>query len=461
MQLMSAIALASVFVYVGIFLRAKVKFLQSMYVPATILAGLMGMVFINLAVGKININVDQVFYSELVGHLFILSFISIGLTRTKKQKTDENDAERDSVAKTMARGSIGLGLIWCILYGVIAVIGVAVIAVVGKPFDMNPLYGMLIPWGFLEGPGLAVSFGQILEGLGWENAVSVGLTFSAVGFLSAFLFGVPLARFAIKKGFLRNIAKADEVIARGYFKKEEQKEAIGSVTTYSGSLDTLTFHFGLLSVCYVLAVGIARLLAFIPGSIGDTLSGLAFMYGLLLAYLVKLTMKSLNIEFFHNDELQAKFTGILSDFLVVCAFMAVQFAVVGKWAIPLLIECIIVVIVTVAVCIFLGQRLGSDYDFERTLGLLGTCTGTVPSGIALLRIVDPRLETPTATEMGLSTWVQLAYIMFPCSIMFAIAAGTMTYTALIGFVAVSTIVMLIIMKVIGTLGKPTYRLRAK
>lgn len=453
MELMTGLGVAGLLACVGIFLRAKVKFLREMFVPATIVAGLLGCIFLNVVAGKINIGVDAAFYTDLVGHLFILSFISIGLTKTKTQKATR---DQRSTLQHMASGSMGMCLVWCIAYGLSALIGIGIITIVGGPFDMHPIYGMLIPYGFCEGPGLAVSFGTIFEQLGWPDAAAVGLTFAAVGFLSSFIVGVPLAKLGIKKGIATHTDQVDASIAKGFYTAEEQNESLGSVTTYSGSIETLTFHFSLMAISYVAAIWMTKAVSFIPGSFGVTLSGLTFMYGLISAYIIKFIMEKCHIEHLHNSVLQAKITGLMSDFLVICAFMAVQFSIVSRWAVPLTIECVLVVIFTLAICIFFGQRLGSAYDFERTLGLLGTCLGTAPSGIALVRIVDPRLNTPTVVELGIMTVPEILYISFAGIFMFSFGAGSTPFSILFIWVAGSTAVMIIMMKLLGALGKKTY-----
>ncbi|SDE13720.1 sodium/glutamate symporter [Peptococcus niger] len=457
MELIIAFALGSVFIFTGMFLRSKIKLFKNMYVPATVIAGILGCIFINVASSDYTFGIDQSYYANIVGYMFILSFISIGLS-SAGESAPRSREEKAKGAKNLIIGSIGMGCIWNILYGLSAVVGFGILYVVGQPFGINPRYGLMIPWGFCEGPGLAVSFGSIFEDLGLENAVSVALTFAATGFLSAFLLGVPIAKFGIKKGLGKYFGKADEAVARGYYKADEQKESLGTATTYSGSLETFTFHIGLMMLIFLVAEQINKLLGMLPGNIGVTLGGLTFMYGLLMAYVVKFVLKKLKIDYLLNNTLQSKITGFLSDFLVVFAFMAVQFATVQKWIVPLLIEIVIVALMTAAVCIFLGQRLGSEYDFERTLGLIGTCCGTAPSGIALIRIIDPKLQSPTPVEMGLMTWIELIYMTWPASIMFGIAGGTMSINTLLIFVAVTTIGMLIVMKMIGALGPKTFSL---
>lgn len=457
MEFIIAIALASIFIFIGMLLRAKIKFFRTMYVPATVLAGILGCIFISIAGSRVSLGVNQTYYANIVNILFVLSFISIGLT-SADSGDEKNKEEKAEERKKIISGSIGMGCIWNILYGLTALIGFGIIFIIGKPFDMDPVYGLMIPWGFCEGPGLAVSFGSVFEELGRTGAVSVALTFAATGFLSAFAIGVPIARWGMKKGICRYMGKIDDAVARGYYKANEQQESLGVATTYAGSLETFTFHFGLMTVVYVIAEWINSLLAMLPGNVGVTLGGLTFMYGLLMAYVAKWVMKKFRVDYLHDNVLQSKITGFLSDLLVVLAFMAVEFATIQRWIVPLLVEVVLVAIVTAVVCIYLGSRLGSEYDFERTLGLIGTCCGTAPSGIALIRIVDPKLISPTPVEMGLMTWLELIYMTWPASIMFGIAGGSMTIKALFIWVVASTLVMLILMKAVGAFGKKTYTL---
>jgi hypothetical protein len=51
-----------------------------------------------------------------------------------------------------------------------------------------PTFGFFAPIGFNEGPGQALSFGKVWEGLGFENAATIGATFATIGFF--FFFGL-------------------------------------------------------------------------------------------------------------------------------------------------------------------------------------------------------------------------------------------------------------------------------
>ena len=112
-------------------------------------------------------------------------------------------------------------------------------------------------------------------------------------------------------------------------------------------------------------------------------------------------------------------------------------------------------VVTFAVCFYFGQRFGSDNDFERTLGLYGTSTGTVPSGISLVRIVDPEFKTNTAVELGLMNIVMMlstpVYL-----VLLAMAAGSLSAGMTMLSLAGLCVVYLIILKVTKTWGKKSF-----
>lgn len=431
---------------VGVVLRARIPVLQRMLVPASVLAGLAGIIVINLGV---DIGTSGASYTKIVNELFTISFISIGLTDSG------SSGEKKDQTKMIARGSFGMGLVWCILYALTPILGFVLIRLLGTFFDMNEIYGTLIPFAFTQGPGQAASFGAMYEGYGWENATMVGVTFAAIGFLVSFLVGVPLAKLGINRKLARNIGRLDPKIARGYYYAEEQCEYVGKDTMYSGNLETLSFHCALIALCYLLAVGVSKLFAMMPGFFGGALSGMMFMNGMLTSNLVRWLMRKLHLDYLMDSTLQRKFTGWTSDFLVVCSFMSVEFRVIGKWMVPILLEAFFVTVVTVLICLYFGRRFGDEHDFERTLGLYGTSTGTVPSGIALVRIVDPALRTSTAVELGL-----MNYVMLFCTpvyfVLLGLAAGSISVTMAMGILAALVVVYLILLKIFGVWKKPTY-----
>lgn len=447
MSFMLAFGFASVMLCLGMFLRARVPFLRNMLVPASVVGGILGFVFMNVCSSLgIDLGTDADMYTAIVNDLFTVSFISISLTSSPKE---------GGGAKEVIKGAVGMGLVWCLLYALTPLVATGLVAVFGGAFGMNVMYGMLIQFAFCQGPGQSAAYGAIFEQYGWENASTVAITFAAIGFVVAFSVGIPAAKLGIKKGIAQNCGKLDETILKGYLKKEEQKQYMVKDTTCNSNIETLAFHFALIGVCYILAVGIARVLSFIPGFLGSSMSSMMFMNGMYAAYIVKWLMKKLKLDFLQENTLQGKITGWSSDYLVICAFMAVSLGIIRDWLPIILLISAVITLVTAVVCFYFGQRFGGSNDFERTLGIYGTCTGTVPSGISLVRIVDPDFKTTTSVELGASNLVMLACTPVYILILAAASGSLGVGPAMVGL-AVCVIVYVIALKLSRVWGKKTY-----
>ncbi|MCI8455448.1 MAG: sodium:glutamate symporter [Lachnospiraceae bacterium] len=445
---MLAFGYSSIMLCFGILLRAKIPFLRSMLVPASVIAGILGFFFMNCVSGMgISVGTDTSMFSAIVNHLFTVSFISISLTRTPK--------ENGKTIGNVLHGALGLGLVWCLLYALTPLTGAGIIYFWGKNVNMNPLYGMLIPFAFCQGPGQSAAYGAIFEQYGWSNASTVAIALSAIGFIMAFLVGIPAAKLGIKKGIAKNCSKIDDAILKGYYTKEEQTKFMVKDTTHNGNIETLAFHFALIGVCYILAVGISKVLGKLPGFLGSSMSSMMFMNGMYAAYIVKFIMDKLHLDFLQENVLQSKITGFTADYLVVCAFMSVSVSVIQHWLIPILVLAIVSTILTVITCFYFGQRFGGENDFERLLGLYGTCTGTVPSGIALIRMVDSDFRTTTAIELGACNLTMLASTPVYLFIL-ALASGSLEMGVTLGGLAICVIGYLAALKLTKTWGEKTF-----
>lgn len=449
MRVMMAFGIASIMICLGMIFRAKISFFKKMLVPSSVIAGILGFIFMNFLWKYFGISeVNSEIYSSIVDNLFTISFISITLTQ----------ADKKNESKSVFKGALGMGIIWCLLYSLTPVVGAGVIVIFGKYFQMDAMYGTLIPFAFAQGPGQAASFGQIFEAYGWENAKMVALVFAAFGFLTAFFVGIPAVKAGIKRGIAKKCGQLEDSVQRGYLRKEEQTNYMVKDTTCSSNIETLSFHFALIGICYLLAILIAKVFSLLPGFLGNSMSGLMFMNGMYAAYIVKFVMKKLKIDFLRENILQTKITGWTADYLVVCAFMAISVEMLKSWIIPIVIEVLIIAGLTFLVCFYFGSRLGGENDFERTLGLFGTCTGTVPSGIALVRIVDPEFKTSTAVELGMMNLVMMlctpSYI-----ILLAMASGSMSFKLGMILLVGLSVVYLVLLKVCKCWGKKTYSWR--
>ncbi len=464
-----AFGIASVMLSLGIILRSKVPFFQNMLMPVSVIGGIIGFIVMNLLLVRIDVcGVTVKDFSDIVEVFFVMSFISIGLTgggKKKKKETKEVEIDEKTGKKKkgpkqsgLVRGAFGMCLIWCILYAVQPLVGILITTIIGKPFDLQPIYGILVPFAFCQGPGQASTYGKLFERTyGFPHSEMIALSYAAFGFLAAFVIGVPIARYGLRKGLVKNSKPIDDVIKRGYFhkdEKEEYSEPIGHTTYHGGSIDTIAATFAVMGVSYLIALVLSKIVSYIP-AIGSSFSAMMFMWGMFGANIAKAVMRKLGIDYLIDDQLQSHITGFFSDYLVTCAFMAIQVSIIGKWLIPILVISTATTAVTFFVTSYFGARLGSDHDFERMLGVYGTSTGTTPSGVSLLRIVDPSLSTDTAAELGIMNGVM---ILSTPTMIFITLTGLKIVTlpiACAGMFA-SIFIYLLLLKILGVWQKPTF-----
>jgi ESS family glutamate:Na+ symporter len=100
------------------------------------------------------------------------------------------------------------------------------------------------------------------------------------------------------------------------------------------------------------------------------------------------------------------------DFLVTAAIMAIEIVVIVRYAIPIAIISIIGGILIMIMILNLARRSFRDYFFERVISMFGLLTGTVSTGLALLRVIDPEFKTPAASDLVLGSGFSL-FIGFP------------------------------------------------
>lgn len=392
----------STMLLIGIFLRTKTKFFQSFLIPSCLLGGLLGLIFISTGIIKVEATKLETF----AYHFFNISFISVGLSHS-------NENEKAIRGKDYVRGSLWMAITQSISFSLQAVIGGLVVILFGVfGYKLFPTFGFLVPLGFEEGPGQALSFGKVWETVGFEHAATIGLTFAAIGFLVSFFVGVPLANWGIRKGHCTLTPSAlPKHFLKGIIPKDQEKESAGNLTMHSGNIETLAFHAALIGLVYILTYAFTLSLGkILPPDIGKMLWGFFFFFGMVIAFLLRIIMKRLGIEHFIDSGLQRRITGWSVDYLIISTVMAIQLVVLWKYIIPVSIIAISGGLFTTLIVVYLGRRLWS-YNIERSVAIYGAVTGTVSSGLLLLRIVDPEFKTPVAVEIGLMNLFMVPVIL--------------------------------------------------
>ncbi len=296
-------------------------------------------------------------------------------------------------------------------YGLQAFFGLLVTALLIATISptLFPAIGFFLPLGFELGPGQAYSIGATWEGMGFYGASSVGLTIAAIGFLVGSFGGVMLINQGIKRGWIAKEyrQKIDrQSIRTGFFSRLTTERPIGSYLTTDGeSLDSLTYHIALVMATYLISWAFLTGLTFLlhlMGSLGsdlaDSLWGINFVFSSFCALGVKMLMRLFKVETTIDTATCNRISGLSVDLTVASSLGAISLVVVRGYWVPILALVVTGLVLTTVVLPWYCSRIFEDHQFYRMLVIYGTATGTLPTGLALLRVVDKEFETPVATD---------------------------------------------------------------
>ena len=381
-------------------LRAKLKILQRFLIPNALTAGFLLLPLYNKVFPLLHMNVMNL--ENIVFHFLNLSFIAMTLRISGNQRESSRD-----VFATSAMVLIQYAL-QCFLGILLTLIMIATFLP-----DLFPGFGLFATLGFSLGPGQAFVIGSGWEAMGFEGLSSVGLTFGALGYVWASFGGVFLVHYGIKKGWLSHneIQRIkDGSINRGVLKRNEKgKSSIISDITNAEAIDPLSFAAGLIFLTYLLSwlgmTGMTRLLGLLGDKglrLAENLWGIMFIFCGITAMLIKSFIRVTRMEHIVDNQRLTRIVGFCVDYMVTAAIAAISIAVVIRYWIPITIIAVLVGLATTFSHIWLSSRVFQSHIFYRTVLIYGAATGTLPSGLALLRIIDPGFETPASRDYMLS-----------------------------------------------------------
>ena len=410
----------TVFVHLGIislalfaatWLRARVRFFQRFLIPNSLTAGFVLLAFYNLLAPRLGLNPENL--GELIYHLLSLSFIAMSL--------------REAPGRKAGKGILSTGLMITTSFTLQGILGMGLTALFIFTWfpDLFPSFGLFVPLGFETGPGQAYSIGIGWEALGFSGAGSIGLTFAAVGFLWACFGGIFLINLGLRRGWIAARARRDVRVAQGrsgLLPRDSEFPAGSHLTTETEAIDTLSANLAVVLFVYLLAYlllkGLSWLLAF-AGPEGRELAinlwGISFIFGALLALGVRHLAVRLRVSNVLDNGSLTRIAGASVDVLVAAALGAISIVVIARFWVPLIVTVLLAGAFTMVYVLWLSSRLFDNHPFERAMVLYGGSTGTMPTGLALLRILDPEFKSPAATDYmygsGVAFFMVIPYIL--------------------------------------------------
>lgn len=424
-DLLKSLGLLSVFLLVGVFLRAKVKPLQQAFIPASVIGG-----FILLILGPQVLNVLPVpaewfsYYSIIPGILIVpvVAAVPLGLRLGGSGGTTADNGFMKNVLPLIG---IGLGvsmLQFAVGYG-------THVAFAGA-YDLYDVFGIELAIGFVGGHGTAGTLGNMLTEMNlpyWETSQGVATTTATFGIVGGIIIGIILINWAARHGQTALLKKPADIplpMRVGYEKDPAKQGNCGRETTMSSSIDAVAFHAALIFV----ACGVAYfLLKYAKAFKVPVLSSISvWAYGMIVMFVIWGIICKLKLDYLVDGKVKSHITGPFTEFAVIGAVASLPIKAVAAYIVPILVMVAIGYIVTTAGLFFFSKRLLKGYWFEQMIGTLGMATGVFITGVLLLRICDPDSETPALSSYSLSYTVTsvIYFALLNMFIVMPISSGT-------------------------------------
>lgn len=206
-----------------------------------------------------------------------------------------------------------------------------------------------------------------------------------------------IIRQSVKNGssqFISDFNQLPEELRTGLIPEDKRSKTVLE-TVSPMAIDPLLFHA-------LLVLAIAGSSFWLQSFISSAFNffappfALAFIIGLISNAL----LNRFNAKSYVSPAVLNNIGGCSTDLLVAFGIASINLSVAGEYFLPLSILMIFGVVFSYVMLKYVAPRFYSSFSFEKGIFGWGWFTGTVAMGIALLRIVDPKMKSKTLDEFG-------------------------------------------------------------
>ncbi len=379
-------------------LRRELPFVRNSLMPTAVLAGFL--LLILRSTGIINIDMDLL--EMITYHGIAVGFIALSLRVPKPNTADE-------AGSMTAPKSGALIVSTYLVQGITGLVITIALAYTVMP-DIFKAAGILLPMGYGQGPGQANNIGSTFEALGFAGGRSFGLSLAAAGYLCACIVGVVYINVLNRRGKLQKHELDRDVVSGGSVTVDTFQDE--GELPISQSIDKLSIQAMLVAVIYFITYLVTRgltagLSALAPGA-ADTLNsllwGFNFIIGSALAMAARSIFKALKkgrlmkLQY-QNNYLLSRLSGLAFDVMIVAGIASIDIdKLTGLW-LPFALMAVAGGVVTLLYLRWICKKLYPNYYYEGLTSMYGMLTGTISSGVLLLREIDPDLSSPAANNL--------------------------------------------------------------
>ena len=395
-DLLKSLTLLSFSLLIGTLLRAKIRFFQDTFIPASVLGGLLlliaGPQMLNLT-GELGIPSAWYEYYALYPGVLIVPIVAGVPLGLHIHNNAGAKSDKGVIKNALPLFFISLGVAMLQF-----VIGFIVHVLFTGTYDLYDQFGIELGVGFVGGHGTAGTLGSTLKDMKlpwWDISQGVATTIATAGLVGGILIGILFINWACRRGktaILDHPSSISKALKKGYETETSKQSSLGRETTFSTSIDTLAFHCALIFLACGCGYACQNKAAMLNVPILKDIS--VWAYGMICMSVIWWCMCIVHIDNLVDVKVKGHITGNLTDFAVIGAIASLPIRSVMVYIIPIMVMCLLGFICTILWLYFLSKRYIRGYWFEQMVATLGMATGVFITGILLLRICDPESKSP-------------------------------------------------------------------
>lgn len=398
MEIVQSFCCLCLLLILGKFLRSTIPLLRRLYLPASVIGGLVGLLILTFFSQSVPSSCTAG-WNLIPGFLINIVFAALflGAKMPKVKGLGHLVGTQVCFGQICAWGqyAVGLGLVMLLLVPV---------------FGVSPLFGTLIEIGFEGGHGTVGGLTETFDFLGWKEGKDLGFTMATAGMVIGIVVGMALINWALRKGIVQNIRKledAEPLEQLGFYSPEQERPHAGVQTVYSDSIDSLALHISVVGMALLLGLGMKEFCLACDPFLPECIQKLRIMQSFPLfpfcmigGLIVQALLVWGKLDCFLDHGQIQRIAGASLDFLVVAAVASIRLDFIFAFWQPLLILILGGLFWNLFCVLFLAPRIFKQDWFERAIAEFGQMSGVTATGLLLLRTSDPENKTTALTAFG-------------------------------------------------------------
>lgn len=407
-----ALLLLGVLLYAGKWLRLHWRLAQTLFLPASILAGLLGLAvgphalgaFLAtgegaLAQGPLPVWIYDV-WSTLPGLLISVVFATLlmGVPLPAPRRVWRLAGPQLAFGLSLGAGQYVIGILLVALF-------------LAPVFGLPMMAGALIEVGFEGGHGTAAGLQGVFADLGYPEGGDLAVGMATVGVVAGIVVGIVLVNWGARtgksaclSGRVRDVSPGQR---RGVVEAHEPARNLGAMTVRPESMEPLTLHLAMIAIAILIGLGLLEGLAWLEratwGGDGEiVLLGAVplFPMAMLGGVIVQALLGRLGLAGLLDRETMLRLQGLALDVLIAAAIASLSLPVIADNLVPFAVLAGAGILWCLFLFLWAAPRMIPDYWFERAIGDFGQSMGVTATGLILMKIADPENRSPAYEAFG-------------------------------------------------------------